>query len=96
TQQNAALVEEAAAAAASLQEQAGSLVEAVGIFRIDEGAGAVEPGFTPIVAKPAPRSFAPAAPAARAPAAGRPVALQARKPAPKALPAGDDGDWAEF
>jgi methyl-accepting chemotaxis protein len=33
TQQNAALVEEAAAAAASLQEQAGSLVDAVRIFK---------------------------------------------------------------
>jgi methyl-accepting chemotaxis protein-2 (aspartate sensor receptor) len=36
TQQNAALVEEAAAAASSLQEQAGHLVQAVGVFRIAE------------------------------------------------------------
>ncbi|MCU4121051.1 hypothetical protein N8A90_18355, partial [Variovorax sp. N23] len=36
TQQNAALVEEAAAAAASLQEQAGHLVQAVGVFRVGE------------------------------------------------------------
>jgi methyl-accepting chemotaxis protein len=92
TQQNAALVEEAAAAAASLQEQAGSLVEAVSIFRTAEGAGPVEPRFTPMVAKPAARSVV-ATP--RPAAAGRP-ALQAKKPAPKALPAGDDGDWAEF
>ncbi|MFD0879514.1 hypothetical protein ACFQ2A_05725, partial [Variovorax dokdonensis] len=41
TQQNAALVEEAAAAAASLQEQAGSLVQSVGVFRI----GAAEPAL---------------------------------------------------
>lgn len=34
TQQNAALVEEAAAAAASLQEQAAGLAEAVSIFRM--------------------------------------------------------------
>ena len=34
TQQNAALVEEAAAAAASLQEQAGVLVQAVSVFRL--------------------------------------------------------------
>ncbi|SFN17844.1 methyl-accepting chemotaxis protein [Variovorax sp. OV329] len=34
TQQNAALVEEAAAAAASLQEQAGGLVHAVSVFRL--------------------------------------------------------------
>src|SRR5471030_1562891 len=35
TQQNAALVEEAAAAAASLQDQAGSLVEVVGLFKLN-------------------------------------------------------------
>ncbi|GAB3467932.1 methyl-accepting chemotaxis protein [Massilia terrae] len=35
TQQNAALVEEAAAAAASMQDQAASLAEAVSIFRLD-------------------------------------------------------------
>jgi methyl-accepting chemotaxis protein len=34
TQQNAALVEEAAAASSSLREQAGILVEAVGVFRL--------------------------------------------------------------
>ncbi len=35
TQQNAALVEEAAAAAASMQDQAATLAEAVSIFRLD-------------------------------------------------------------
>jgi methyl-accepting chemotaxis protein len=41
TQQNAALVEESAAAAESLRAQAARLVEAVGVFRLDaEGAGA--------------------------------------------------------
>ena len=38
TQQNAALVEEAAAAAESLQEQAGSLAQAVSVFKLaDDG-----------------------------------------------------------
>jgi methyl-accepting chemotaxis protein-2 (aspartate sensor receptor) len=37
TQQNAALVEEAAAAAGSLQEQAQRLAEAVAVFKINEG-----------------------------------------------------------
>ncbi len=37
TQQNAALVEEAAAAAESLEEQARGLVEAVGLFRLSAG-----------------------------------------------------------
>ena len=37
TQQNAALVEEAAAAAGSLQEQAQRLAEAVAVFKINVG-----------------------------------------------------------
>ena len=36
TQQNAALVEEAAAAANALQDQAGTLVYAVNAFKLDE------------------------------------------------------------
>jgi methyl-accepting chemotaxis protein len=39
TQQNAALVEEAAAAAASLQEQAGRLRGAIGAFRVGDAGG---------------------------------------------------------
>jgi uncharacterized phage infection (PIP) family protein YhgE len=35
TQQNAALVEQAAAAAESLQDQAGKLTEAVSVFKLD-------------------------------------------------------------
>jgi hypothetical protein len=38
TQQNAALVEEAAAATESMQEQARSLAEAVSVFKLDHGA----------------------------------------------------------
>jgi methyl-accepting chemotaxis protein len=40
TQQNAALVEQAAAAAASLQEQAESLTRAVAVFQLDDAAAA--------------------------------------------------------
>ncbi|KWT69014.1 Methyl-accepting chemotaxis protein I (serine chemoreceptor protein) [Variovorax sp. WDL1] len=36
TQQNAALVEEAAAAASSLQDQAGKLSQVVGTFKLDD------------------------------------------------------------
>ena len=36
TQQNAALVEQAAAAAASLQEQAAGLAEVVSVFKLDQ------------------------------------------------------------
>ncbi len=42
TQQNAALVEEAAAAAQSLEHQAGQLLDAVGVFRL-RGGGAHVP-----------------------------------------------------
>jgi uncharacterized phage infection (PIP) family protein YhgE len=48
TQQNAALVEEAAAAAESLEEQARALAQAVGVFRVGEASGAQ--------ATPAPRA----------------------------------------
>ncbi len=41
TQQNAALVEEAAAAAQSMQDQAGNLLQVVSIFKLDEQAPAV-------------------------------------------------------
>jgi len=40
TQQNAALVEEAALATASMQEQAGSLADAVSVFKLDPAAAA--------------------------------------------------------
>jgi methyl-accepting chemotaxis protein-1 (serine sensor receptor) len=53
TQQNAALVEESAAAATSLQLQAGELVDAVAVFRCDAG--------TETVAAVAPRRTAPRA-----------------------------------
>lgn len=41
TQQNAALVEQAAVAAASLQDQAGRLTEAVAVFKLASGSGMV-------------------------------------------------------
>ncbi|HIH4996740.1 methyl-accepting chemotaxis protein [Citrobacter sp. 50677481] len=59
TQQNASLVEEASAAAASLEEQAARLTEAVGAFRLQSGSGvtrtttarrAPEPVPTPVTA----------------------------------------------
>jgi methyl-accepting chemotaxis protein-1 (serine sensor receptor) len=53
TQQNAALVEEAAAAAGSLQEQAAALEEMVGAFRLDSHNPAASRG-----ARPSPRQSA--------------------------------------
>lgn len=95
TQQNAALVEEAAAAAESLEEQAGSLADAIAVFKV--GAAYQHAGVaTKQLA--APRS---AAPAARTPQISH-------SPAPKKAggggstgkklpsPTADDGDWEEF
>ncbi|MBN5036066.1 methyl-accepting chemotaxis protein, partial [Stenotrophomonas maltophilia] len=86
TQQNAALVEEATAAARAMEEQAGHLSEAVSIFVVDEA----EVVAAPRVTTPAPRAAAPAAPAPAAPparrtAGGRPMATELA-----------DGDWQEF
>ncbi|WP_175806713.1 methyl-accepting chemotaxis protein [Burkholderia cenocepacia] len=110
TQQNAALVEEAAAAAQSLEEQAARLRETVAVFQLDDEAARA--GAVVAVARQAPR--APSAPAAApaAPAAARverdvapkraPVATPARKPAaasaapaPAVATAGGD-DWETF
>jgi methyl-accepting chemotaxis protein len=58
TQQNAALVEEAAAAASSLQDQSGVLAQLVGTFKLDQA---------PLAAKPIPRAPAPVRPRAAQP-----------------------------
>ncbi len=77
TQQNAALVEESAAAAESLKEQASSLATAVSVFRVDDG-------FT-VAAPVAPRAATPAPAAAPRPAAPAPRAVPkaAARPAPR-------------
>ncbi|MGD9788235.1 MAG: methyl-accepting chemotaxis protein, partial [Sulfuricellaceae bacterium] len=49
TQQNAALVEEAAAAAESLQEQAESLAQAVSVFKLDTGSAVAATAKRPAV-----------------------------------------------
>jgi methyl-accepting chemotaxis protein len=70
TQQNAALVEEAAAASQSMQDQAARLAEAVAVFRLEGGAAAPAPAPVRVAApaarldKPAPKAPAQAAPAA--------------------------------
>ncbi|WP_296947472.1 methyl-accepting chemotaxis protein [uncultured Massilia sp.] len=67
TQQNAALVEEAAAAAGSLHEQAGALARLVGSFRLAHDAGAAVPATAPSTAAAAAAAAA-AAGTQRAPA----------------------------
>ncbi|MGQ3052708.1 MAG: methyl-accepting chemotaxis protein [Roseateles sp.] len=110
TQQNAALVEESAAAAESLKEQAQRLVEAVAVFRVaggesprsaaprrptPKGAATVTPKPTP-VAITAPRA---AAPALKQTAKPTPVAapvVPPRPAPPPAAPAAAEDDWETF
>ena len=99
TQQNAALVEEAAAAAESLQEQSGQLAQVVSVFKLD-GAQAPAARVKPAapraaVASAAPRRPAtgPASPPASRPAAGRP-ALRA-VPSQRQSASRDD-EWEVF
>ncbi len=87
TQQNAALVEQAAAAAESLQEQALQLAQAVSVFQLEGAAAARAPALPPgVPIGTAPRAVA--APASRA------VARAAVAPRPR-VAAGKE-EWEEF
>ncbi|CAE6685570.1 methyl-accepting chemotaxis protein [Paraburkholderia domus] len=108
TQQNAALVEEAAAAASSLEDQAGKLRTAVAVFQLEES------GFKAPVSPAPKRAAAPVRPmAARkvsqagaqpatvakapaAPAAAPAVAAPTRTPAKATASTGSDQDWETF
>jgi len=86
TQQNAALVEEAAAAAQSLQEQAGNLAQVVSVFKLDGMHAVAAPRAARRVAAPAPRK-AKVAPL-------KLKAAPAKQSASRISAAGDD--WEEF
>jgi methyl-accepting chemotaxis protein len=92
TQQNAALVEEAAAAAQSMQEQAGRLTQAVSVFKISNNDFAQAPAAA-VVRKAAP-VIAKAVKPAAAPARKAPAALPAAKNI--AATAGGDDQWEQF
>jgi methyl-accepting chemotaxis protein len=104
TQQNAALVEEAAAAAQSLQDQAGELARVVSIFKLEEGeqfqfeAQAPVATTTAVVVSPAakrPVPPAPKKPAAASAAVNPEEAEVAPKPKKAAATVGND-EWEEF
>jgi methyl-accepting chemotaxis protein len=93
TQQNAALVEQSAAAADSMKHQAGRLSELVSTFRLGDDAGPA-----PVTAPP---------PAAHEVAARKVIQAAAARPAPRAMPAPAiaaapssqppaDSDWESF
>ena len=101
TQQNAALVEEAAAASQSMQEQATSLADAVGVFKLDaRRAPSVEPAAMPRSAAMTLRASSPA-PVSHAVPKGQPIragAVPARilPTLHKAVAQTAGGDWEEF
>ncbi len=108
TQQNAALVEESAAAAAGLQRQAQDLVKAVSNFKLQLLATqtapalarapamqpAPQPAAAPVQSPAPPPVAAPRAASAKLPAAA-PVAAAAPKTAQPVTPGADD-DWESF
>jgi methyl-accepting chemotaxis protein len=90
TQQNAALVEESAAASESLKHQAARLLSSVASFKLDASHGARQVQTN--APAPKPRPAAAGAGAARKPAARAPAPART---APAAAPAAD-GDWSSF
>ncbi|STQ93923.1 Aspartate chemoreceptor protein [Janthinobacterium lividum] len=89
TQQNAALVEEAAAASQSMQDQAGELAHVVGFFKTGNHVASA--------AKLAPVRTAPAAPAIARPAAKPAPARKAVAAAPaRRSNAAAESEWEEF
>jgi methyl-accepting chemotaxis protein len=112
TQQNAALVEQAAAAAQSLQDQAGELARVVSIFKLEEGeehhvpaqTRAAAPAVTtttavvarPVVKRPAPPALKKPVAASAAPKKAA-EAVAAPKPKKAAVSATASADeWEEF
>jgi methyl-accepting chemotaxis protein len=89
TQQNAALVEEAAAAAGSLQDQSGVLAQLVGTFKLDQA----KPRAAAVPAAPV---RAPAAPAQKKPAAPAPKLATPAPQAPKQPARMDADQWETF
>ncbi|MBV8634477.1 MAG: HAMP domain-containing protein, partial [Burkholderiaceae bacterium] len=84
TQQNAALVEQAAAAAQSMQDQAGNLSMVVSVFKVDGGSAQ----------RALPEMRAAAAPAVTARPAVK--SLPAKTASPAVGPATGNDDWEEF
>jgi len=92
TQQNAALVEQAAAAAESLEEQALSLAQTVAVFRLPGGVAAATP-LRPERHDPVPAARKVPPPMLTEQAPNRLVSGQTLVAQPQSL---DDDEWAEF
>ena len=96
TQQNAALVEEAAAAAGSLQEQAAKLAQVVSVFKLDDNPVAVAPKAAAPMRNITPQR--PVIAAAKSAPAGNPPKTRAiAAPQPRQAPAKENADdWETF
>lgn len=91
TQRNAALVEEAAASAASMQDQAAKLAKAVSVFKLGDSTDNVQ------LARSAPRPMAAPAPAAHAtPHKTLSMTKASNKPSKSAQKAPQEDGWEEF
>ncbi|KAA8994518.1 HAMP domain-containing protein [Stenotrophomonas cyclobalanopsidis] len=93
TQQNAALVEEATAAARAMEDQAAQLADAVAIFRLDNQVAAAVKAVTARVTP------APVAAARRPQTAAAPTPARRSSASPSSsssFVAPSDGDWQEF
>src|SRR5690606_27940554 len=96
TQQNAALVEQAAAASESMREQAGALAQAIATFKPSPSEAQLE--AAPAWSGEEPRSPNRAVTVARlAPAAAKPATrIVAAARSTPATATGTDGDWEQF
>ncbi|MFZ6678114.1 methyl-accepting chemotaxis protein [Undibacterium sp. Tian12W] len=103
TQQNAALVEQAAAAAESMEEQAVALAQAVSVFKLNGNAAQISQQAKPVVSKVASNVNKPVAnarpqvkalPRAASPASDNAGARASKPVAAPGKPAEDD--WEEF
>jgi methyl-accepting chemotaxis protein len=98
TQQNAALVEQSAAAAESLKDQAARLDQVVRVFRTGDAPASVPapaPRATPAPSPVAAPRAVVTKPVAPAPAPKRPV-VQVPSPEPAKASASAEGDWESF
>ncbi|MEB1547375.1 methyl-accepting chemotaxis protein [Xanthomonas campestris pv. campestris] len=94
TQQNAALVEEATAAARSMEEQAGQLSDAVSIFKLQQQGAPVA-----VASRPASTRVAGKAPASKQAASAKPASAKPRaaaRPVAAVTAAAGDSSWHEF
>ncbi|WP_034295801.1 methyl-accepting chemotaxis protein [Herbaspirillum sp. RV1423] len=93
TQQNAALVEQAAAAAQSLQNQAQTLTASVSTFKLDE---THTMAFSPAPARPAPANKLKIEPKIKSKAAPAAKLPTAKKVLPSPTDSDKGGDWEQF